>query len=85
MYHFMEDDFVSQFGAIQFSQPDRQNWAKCRDQCRVFLVKSREVSRGRNECCLSDQYLDSSVLLVCGRICLSPVYVYIIGFSDLTL
>ena len=83
MYHFMEDDFVSQFGAIQFSQPDRQNWAKCRDQCRFFC--GGEESLGRNECCLSDQYLDSSVLLACGRICLSPVHVYIIGILDLTL
>lgn len=43
MYHFMDDDFVSQFGAIQFSQPDRQNWAKCRDQCR-FFVKEKKVA-----------------------------------------
>ena len=50
MYHFMDDDFVSQFGAIQFSQPDRQNWAKCRDQCR-FFVKEKKVVVEMNAAC----------------------------------
>ena len=50
MYHFMDDDFLSQFGSIQFSQPDRQNWAKCRDQCRFFCEEPEESRGGRNEC-----------------------------------
>ena len=51
MYHFMDDDFVSQLGAIQFSQPDRQNWAKCRDQCRFFFVKEKRVGVEMNAAC----------------------------------